>query len=811
MVATYAEGDEPVPGFRLVQLLGWGRFGEVWKASAPGGFEAAVKLINLSNSHGLNEFRAIQLFKQIRHPNIVPLMALWLKDKHGHFIDAAVVDDPEILQEQAAELIIAMGMGDKSLYDRLQECREAGLVGIPKGELIGYMEQVAGALDHLNQPVHDLGKGPASIQHCDVKPHNILKVGNSAQLCDLGVARLLQDLRATAAMGSAAYIAPECIQSGKPSQETDQYSLAISYVELRTGSLPFDAKTVAAAYLAHLHGRLDLSRLPAPEQEVIARATAVQPEERFPCCVAFTQALRLAAEQSPQLPTAPRLVHAGSAVARTEPLSTAVRRDPPAQDRSIRDTDRFPRPSARGAARGRAWSPDENSPESCQLGERDTPGPAATLPDDAPTASPRSTPKSLPSLLLQPESPAPAVTTPADASTWPVLPNRGQPSRPGRKKTWLIVMLAAALPVLLVPGRLLFSSPAPPNLDLEPLALNDPPTPAPAPVVPVVEPPADPPEVPPPARPDPHAAAQRGKTHAERGEFKLAAADYTEALRLDDELPDVYSWRAAARLELGEYDDAIADATAALRLNPADFTAHHTRAVAALRKGDWEQARTECEAAIQLAPRFADAFRTRADASWQQHRYDQAAADYAQAIELNPADTRAHFLRTEANARLGKLDPLIKEASEAIRRDPKNAVALAERGHAYLLKGRLDQAIADCTAALQLNPDYAAAHGTRGECHRRKGDANRAITDCTTAVELDPSLEQAYLYRGAAYLDKDSLYDRAITDFTRALQLDPFLVDAYLKRGAAHAIQGQYAESRRDYQKARELNERFGP
>ena len=299
MVGTYTEGDEPIPGFRLSQILGWGRFGEVWKATGPGGITVAVKIIPLSSRQGLKEFRAIRLVKQIRHPNLVPIMAFWLKDRQGNFIDDSLADDAESMQALASELIIVMGLGEKSLHDRLLECSQGGYCGIPLEELLGYMTDAARAIDYLNRRAHLVDSAAAGIQHCDIKPHNILIVGGVAQVCDLGVARVLEDTRASAATGSAAYIAPEFIKSGKPSSATDQYSLGVTYTELRTGSLPFLARSAAAAYLIHLNGELDFSSLSTPEREVVARATARAPEDRFPTCAAFVKALEEACARIP--------------------------------------------------------------------------------------------------------------------------------------------------------------------------------------------------------------------------------------------------------------------------------------------------------------------------------------------------------------------------------------------------------------------------------------------------------------------------------------------------------------------------------
>lgn len=300
---AYREGDEPVPGYRLEAFLGRGGFGEVWKADGPGGTPAAIKFISLSGKQGLKEFRALGLVKRIRHPNLVPITAFWLKDRDGRVLETEISDSLTHLPSKAApgqpaELIIAMGLGDRNLLDRLEQCREEGLNGMPADELLDYLEDAARAIDYMNSPVHDLGHGLMAVQHCDIKPQNIMIVGGAAQVCDFGLARALDDVRVTTAAGSPAYGAPECLEGNKPSASTDQYSLAISYVELRTGELPFADQSLMGVINAHLQGQLDLSRLSPPERDVILKATSRNPDQRFPNTQKMIRALRRAVEGS---------------------------------------------------------------------------------------------------------------------------------------------------------------------------------------------------------------------------------------------------------------------------------------------------------------------------------------------------------------------------------------------------------------------------------------------------------------------------------------------------------------------------------
>ena len=106
-----------------------------------------------------------------------------------HLIEHA--NPPETSQpgaERPTTVVVGMVAAEKSLSDLLEEYQSEGEEGIPVDDLLSYMEDSARGLDFLNSPRHDLGGGQlASIQHRDVKPENILLVGDVAVICDFGV------------------------------------------------------------------------------------------------------------------------------------------------------------------------------------------------------------------------------------------------------------------------------------------------------------------------------------------------------------------------------------------------------------------------------------------------------------------------------------------------------------------------------------------------------------------------------------------------------------------------------------------------
>jgi serine/threonine protein kinase len=262
---------EPIPGYRLIERIGGGGFGEVWKAEAPGGMHKAIKFIHGDvdtiggdSQRADQEYKALKRVITVRHPYILSLERFDIID---------------------GRLLIVMELADRNLWDRFKECRAQGRDGIPRDELLRYMEETAEALDLMNTQYQ--------LQHLDIKPQNLFLVYNHVKVADFGLVKDLQDRMAATITGGVTpvYAAPETFD-GWVSRFCDQYSLAIVYQELLTGQRPFAGNTVHQLVMQHVQGKPNLAGLSPSEQAIIGRALSKDPDQRHPSCADLIKALR---------------------------------------------------------------------------------------------------------------------------------------------------------------------------------------------------------------------------------------------------------------------------------------------------------------------------------------------------------------------------------------------------------------------------------------------------------------------------------------------------------------------------------------
>src|SRR5262249_5975410 len=158
------------------------------------------------------------------------------------------VRHPFLLSVERIEIIdgnvvIVTELADESLKHCYEKRRAQGANGIAREELLGYLRDAADALDYIYENY--------SLQHLDIKPENLLLVGNRAKVGDFGLLKHLYDRSASLIEGLTPIYSPPELFEGRPNRHSDQYSLAIVFQEMLSGELPFDGLT--AAHLAAQH------------------------------------------------------------------------------------------------------------------------------------------------------------------------------------------------------------------------------------------------------------------------------------------------------------------------------------------------------------------------------------------------------------------------------------------------------------------------------------------------------------------------------------------------------------------------------
>ena len=219
---------------------------------------------------------------------------------------AAAVDDPHIIPVfEAGETdgLLYIAMRYVPARDVLTIMKDDG--PLPPGRAAAVISQVASALDAAHA---------AGLVHRDVKPANMLVDVRPGQpdhvyLSDFGLSKktLTTSVGLTGKghfLGTPDYTSPEQIQGKPPDGRADQYGLACAAFELLTGAPPFRREEATAVMYAHLSEPPPsaISRradLPAAVDQVLARALAKAPADRYPSCQGFADALLQALGTAP--------------------------------------------------------------------------------------------------------------------------------------------------------------------------------------------------------------------------------------------------------------------------------------------------------------------------------------------------------------------------------------------------------------------------------------------------------------------------------------------------------------------------------
>jgi len=303
--------------YEILSLLGVGGFAEVYLAENRflGTFAAIKVMKDQMDAQDLGSFlREARTIATLKHPNILRVL------------DFGIDPTPYIVLEYAAG-------------GTLRECHPAGTT-VPLPTIASYVKQIAAALQYA----HDQKQ-----VHRDVKPENMLvQDDGTVVLSDFGIAVMIQNRTisrsAQDVVGTITYMAPEQI-NGKARPASDQYSLAVVVYEWLCGARLFAGATFIEIAVKHCTEpppslRSRVPTIPEAVEQVVLKALAKEPQQRFESIRAFANALELAIAGSASVKTPPSIDLAETILASSSNLQASAE--------TILATPPYPQPVAPG-------------------------------------------------------------------------------------------------------------------------------------------------------------------------------------------------------------------------------------------------------------------------------------------------------------------------------------------------------------------------------------------------------------------------------------------------------------------------------
>ncbi|GAA2991736.1 serine/threonine-protein kinase [Streptomyces drozdowiczii] len=257
--------------YRLLDLIGRGGMGEVWRARDEAlGRQVAVKCLKPVSAQHDEDYTRIVRERFRREARVAAAL------QHR---GVTVVHD---FGEYEGVLYLVMELLDGRNLSQLLEDNEQH--PLPVDDIVDIAEQVADALGYTHQQ---------GIVHRDLKPANIMRLSDgTVKICDFGIARPGHGIPVTSrltgvgvAMGTPHYMSPEQISGGQVDHRSDLYSLGCVLYEIATGAPPFDLGDSWGILVGHRDTapeppRSHRAELPGFFDRVVLDLLAKTPEER---------------------------------------------------------------------------------------------------------------------------------------------------------------------------------------------------------------------------------------------------------------------------------------------------------------------------------------------------------------------------------------------------------------------------------------------------------------------------------------------------------------------------------------------------
>jgi serine/threonine-protein kinase len=277
-----------------------------------------------------------------------------------------------------------------------------------------------------------------------------------------------------------------------------------------------------------------------------------------------------------------------------------------------------------------------------------------------------------------------------------------------------------------------------------------------------------------------------------------ARAANLDALRIDPAQPEVRMALAVMYHGLGRRDEAKEELRQVLALQPRNDNAHLLLSRIHADKGEWDAAAAEANAAIALRPNYWRNHAQLGDSLMRAGRLEPAIAAYRRLTQLQPDSDRGYQRLGTAQLAAGRIDDAMESYQKAngIR---ESGATYSNIGTIHYWRGDYASAIAAYEHAIALAPNRADLYANLGDVLRKTGQHARAADNYRRAIvearkEISVNANDALSLAGLAlYQAKLGQKDAAASSIELASTLSPEDGEVLYVRAVVHALAGNTA------------------
>ena len=321
----------------------------------------------------------------------------------------------------------------------------------------------------------------------------------------------------------------------------------------------------------------------------------------------------------------------------------------------------------------------------------------------------------------------------------------------------------------------------------------------------------------------------KAKKNMEKEKYHEVISFCDKALKINNDLPEAYSFKGNALYNLGEYNDAAKSFSHAIEKEPDEAEHYYDRSWSYCNMDKYEDAIVDMNMALEIEPKTSAFYYDRGRFEYWADRYKDAVISFTKGIELKPTENK-YLFRANSYMELEEFDLALADFNSSIEIDPEFAKAYFRRGILYKKMELLENAARDFKKAIELNPKCDDAMTELGFIHIQMGKKD-AMKYFNKAIKINPCAGN-YFSRVAARAEmlkrqnaienfasgkatKDDCYADCtfnekqakddIKDLDKAIAFEPDDTYYYSLRVSRYNYLKQYENALADYEKLIEL------